>query len=218
MSTNVYEIVTNRIIEQLEKDIIPWEKPWTGIRSGAYNRITKRSYSLLNQMLLKYDGEYATFKQWQELGGHVRKGEKSEIVVFWKMLPVEEENKEGEKVKKTIPLLRYYNVFHVSQVEGIEPLPKEELKEIEPIEEVEKILTDYITREGIKLEHTASNEAYYRPSTDTIHLPLMEQFKNTTEYYGTFAHEAIHSTMTASRCNRKEENKLVSFGSYDYSK
>lgn len=209
MSTNVYEIVTNRIIEQLEKGVIPWEKPWTGIRSEAYNRITKRSYSLLNQMLLKYDGEYATFKQWQELGGHVRKDEKSEIVVFWKMLPVEEENKEGEKVKKTIPLLRYYNVFHISQVEDIEPLPKEELKEIEPIEEVEKILIDYVTREGIKLEHTASNEAYYRPSTDTIHLPLMEQFKNITEYYGTFAHEAIHSTMTTSRCNRKEDNKLV---------
>lgn len=77
-------LVTDRIIEQLEKGVIPWQKPWTGVRSGAYNRISKKSYSLLNQMLLKHKGEYATFKQWQDLGGHVRKGEKSKIVVFRK--------------------------------------------------------------------------------------------------------------------------------------
>ena len=61
---SVYEIVTDRIIEQLENNIISWEKPWTGIRSGAFNRISKKPYSLLNQMLLKHEGEYATFKQW----------------------------------------------------------------------------------------------------------------------------------------------------------
>ena len=76
---NVYDMVTDRIIAELEKGQIPWQKPWTGIRSGAYNRITKRPYSLLNQMLLQHRGEYATFKQWQDLGGHVRKGAKSEI-------------------------------------------------------------------------------------------------------------------------------------------
>ena len=91
MSKSVYEIVTERIIEQLENGVIPWEKPWTGVRSGAFNRVSKKSYSLLNQMLLKHEGEYATFKQWSDLGGHIRKGEKSEMVVFWKILPVEEE-------------------------------------------------------------------------------------------------------------------------------
>ena len=85
---NVYEMVTARIIEQLEQNQVPWERPWTGVRSGAFNRVSKKSYSLLNQMLLKHDGEYASFKQWQELGGKVRKGEKSEIVVFWKWLDV----------------------------------------------------------------------------------------------------------------------------------
>lgn len=85
MKNNVYEMVTNRIIDMLEQGIIPWEKPWTGTRSGAFNRITKKSYSLLNQMMLKHDGEYATFKQWTDLGGKVRKGEKSEIIVFWKI-------------------------------------------------------------------------------------------------------------------------------------
>lgn len=78
---SVYEMVTERIISQLQNGIIPWQKPWTGIRSGAYNRISKKPYSLLNQMLLDHEGEYATFKQWQDLGGHVRKGEKAEIVV-----------------------------------------------------------------------------------------------------------------------------------------
>ena len=125
MSKSVYEMVTDRIIEQLENGVIPWKKPWTGVRSGAFNRISKKPYSLLNQMLLKFDGEYATFKQWQDLGGHVRKGEHSEIVVFWKIQPVEEEQEDGTKVVKQIPLLRYYNVFHISQVDGVEPLPQE---------------------------------------------------------------------------------------------
>lgn len=81
MSKSIYEMVTERIIEQLENNVIPWRKPWTGIRSGAYNRVSKKPYSLLNQMLLQHKGEYATFAQWQKLGGHVRKGAKSEIVV-----------------------------------------------------------------------------------------------------------------------------------------
>ena len=82
MKNNVYEMVTNRIIDMLEQGIIPWTKPWAGTRSGAFNRITKKPYSLLNQMMLKHDGEYATFKQWTDLGGKVLKGEKSEIIVF----------------------------------------------------------------------------------------------------------------------------------------
>ena len=203
----------------LEQGIIPWTKPWAGTRSGAFNRITKKSYSLLNQMMLKHDSEYATFKQWTDLGGKVRKGEKSEIIVFWKIQNIVELNEDGEEERKQIPLLRYYNVFHVSQVDGVEPLPEEEIEtELEPIEEVDKILMDYITREGIKLVNEKSDDAYYSPSRDLIHLPLMEQFKNVEEYYSTFAHESVHSTMKESRCNRIEENKRVSFGSTDYSK
>ena len=106
MSKNVYEMVTDRIIEQLENGVIPWEKPWTGVRDGAYNRISKKPYSILNQMLLKYDGEYASFKQWKDLGGHIRKGEKSEMVVFWKMYPIEEVQEDGTKTIKNIPLLK----------------------------------------------------------------------------------------------------------------
>ena len=220
MAKSVYEMVTERIIEQLEQGVIPWEKPWTGIRSGAYNRISKKSYSLLNQMLLQHKGEYATFKQWQDLGGHVRKGEKSEIVVFWKIQPIEEEKEDGTKEVKQIPLLRYFNVFHISQVDGVEPLSKDALNEIEPIEKAESILHSYWTKENITVEHVASDKAYYSPSLDMIHLPLFEQFISANEYYSTAFHESIHSTMKESRCDRAEDRKgkLVAFGSNEYSK
>ena len=220
MAKSVYEMVTERIINQLEKGIIPWRKPWTGIKGGAYNRISKKSYSLLNQMLLKFDGEYATFKQWQDLGGHVRKGEKSEIVCFWKIQPVEEEQDDGTKVTKQIPLLRYYNVFHISQVEGVEPLQADDLNDIEPIEKAESVLHDYWTRENITVEYKAGDRAYYSPTIDLIHLPLFEQFTDANEYYSTAFHESVHSTMKENRCNRAEDRKgkLVAFGSEDYSK
>ena len=220
MSINVYEMVTNRIIEQLESGVIPWEKPWSDVRSGAFNRVSKITYSLLNQMLLGKDGEWASFKQWTDLGGHIRKGEKSSIVVFWKILPVEEVQEDGSKLVTQIPLLIYINVFHISQVDGVEPLPKEELHDIEPIEKAESILQDYWTRENIKVEHIKGNKAFYSPMSDMIQLPLFEQFKDANEYYSTAFHESVHSTMKESRCNRAEErkNKLVAFGSEEYSK
>lgn len=220
MGKSVYEMVTDRIIAQLEEGIIPWQKPWTGVMSGAYNRISKKPYSLLNQMMLLHDGEYASFKQWQDLGGHVKKGAKSEIIVFWKVLPVEETKEDGTKVKKNIPFLKYINVFHISQVEGIEPLRREELKETESIEEAENLLKDYINREGIELIQEPSNKAYYSPDLDLIHLPLMEQFQNAEEYYSTAFHESVHSTMKECRCNREQDRKgkNVAFGSQDYSK
>ena len=221
MGKSVYEMVTDRIIEQLESGVIPWQKPWTGVRSGAFNRISKKPYSLLNQMLLKFDGEYATFKQWADLGGHIRKGEKSEMVVFWKIQPIEEEQEDGTKVVKQIPLLRYYNVFHISQVDGVEPLPQEAIdNNIEPIEKAESILYDYWTRENITVKHMAGNRAYYSPTHDMICLPLFEQFTDSNEYYSTAFHESVHSTMKENRCNRDEDRKgkNVAFGSQDYSR
>ena len=218
--TNVYEMVTERIIAELEKGVIPWEKPWTGVRSGAYNRVSKRPYSLLNQMLLKHTGEYATYKQWQDLGGQVKKGEKSEIVVFWKIFEAEETNKDtGEKETKKIPLLRYYNVFHISQVEGVEPLALEQLNdEVEPIEEADKIITDYITREHIEFTECRSNEAYYSPSSDRVVVPMKEQYTVINEYYSTTFHELTHSTGHKNRLNRLQTGAVAAFGGEEYSK
>lgn len=220
MSINVYELVTNRIIEQLENNIIPWEKPWSGAIDGAFNRVSKKPYSILNQMLLKYDNEYASFKQWKDLGGHIRKGEKSEIVVFWKMYPIKEKQDDGTEIIKTIPLLKYINVFHISQVDGVEPLKQKVTHDIEPIEKAEKILNDYWNRENITIEHVKGDKAFYSPMFDKIQLPLFEQFKQSEEYYSTAFHESVHSTMKTSRCNRQEDRKgkVVSFGSEEYSK
>lgn len=220
MSINVYELVTNRIIEQLENNIVPWEKPWSGTLDGAFNRVSKKPYSILNQMLLKYNGEYATFKQWQELGGHIRKAEKSEIVVFWKMYPIKEKQDDGTEIIKTIPLLKYINVFHISQVDGVEPLKQKVTHDIEPIDKAEKILNDYWNRENITIEHVKGDKAFYSPMFDKIQLPLFEQFKQSEEYYSTAFHESVHSTMKTSRCNRQEDRKgkVVSFGSEEYSK
>lgn len=220
MSINVYELVTNRIIEQLENNIVPWEKPWSGTLDSAFNRVSKKPYSILNQMLLKYDGEYASFKQWKDLGGHIRKGEKSEIVVFWKMYPIKEKQDDGTEIIKTIPLLKYINVFHISQVDGVEPLKQKITHDIEPIEKAEKILNNYWNRENITIEHVKGDKAFYSPMFDKIQLPLFEQFKQSEEYYSTAFHESVHSTMKTSRCNRQEDRKgkVVSFGSEEYSK
>ena len=215
---NVYEMVTTRIIAELEKGIIPWQKPWTGIRSEAYNRVSKKPYSIINQMLLKHTGEYATFKQWQDLGGHVKKGEKSEIVVFWKIFEKEEADKEtGEKEVKKIPMLRYYNVFHISQVDGVEPLMLP-FAEVEPIEAADKIITEYIEREHITFEECASNEAFYSPSRDRVVVPMKEQYKHINEYYSTTFHELTHSTGHKNRLDRLHTGADAAFGSETYSK
>lgn len=217
MKNNVYQIVTDRIIEQLEQGVIPWHKPWTGVRNKAFNRVSRKPYSLLNQMLLKHDGEYASFKQWTDLGGKIRKGEKAEIIVFWKMLEVEEENKDGELEKKVIPYLRYISVFHISQVDGVKPL-ETPFHEVEPIADADKIIIDYITREAINFNEQASNEAYYSPNKDTVVVPMKEQYQHINEYYSTTFHELIHSTGHKKRLNRLETSTVASFGSETYSK
>lgn len=217
---NVYDMVTDRIIAELEKGNIPWrwQRPWTGVRSGAYNRITKKPYSIINQMLLKHSGEYASFKQWTDLGGHIRKGEKSEIVVFWKIFESKETNPDtGEIEIKKIPLLRYYNVFHISQVEGVKPL-EVPFKEVEPIEEAEKIITMYVEREHIDFNECASNEAYYSPLQDKVVVPMKEQYNLVNEYYSTTFHELTHSTGHKNRLDRLETEAVASFGSEEYSK
>lgn len=217
MSAKVYEIVTNRIIEELEKGVIPWRKPWTGGRGGAYNRISRKPYSMLNQMLLKHGGEYATFKQWQSLGGKVRKGEKSEIVTFWKMIETETVKADGTTEKKTIPMLRYFSVFHVSQIEGVEPLEKP-FEDVEPIEAADKIIVDYVSREGLTFVETVTDEAYYSPSRDMVQVSAKEQYGAIAEYYSTTFHELTHSTGHAKRLNRLTTGIKAAFGGEEYSK
>ena len=210
---DIYAEITNRIIDQMEQGTIPWQKPW--VASGScVSYATGKPYSLLNQMLLGRPGEYATFKQVQQAGGYVKKGAKASMVVFWRWIEQEDEET-GEK--KEIPLLRYYNVFHIDQCEGLKakhtkPLPNTANAD----QTAEAIICDYLKTSGVKLNHEAGDRAFYRPSTDSITLPLLAQFKETAEYYSTAFHELIHSTGHAKRLNRIAGTAY--FGSEAYSK
>lgn len=215
---DIYNMVTTRIIEQLEKGYIPWKKPWANCLDGAFNRISRRPYSLLNQLLLSRAGEYATFKQWDQIGGKVKKGERAEIVVFWKIKEAAEKNENGEIEIKKIPILRYYNVFHISQVTNVLPLPKTENFDTNPIEKAESVLHNYIEREHITLSVGTSDRAFYNSFDDSITLPKITQFECAEEYYATAFHECGHSTLKSYRCDRESENKSAYFGSENYSK
>lgn len=217
---NVFEIVTDRVCASLLQGEIPWQRPWCTVTGGAYNRVSGRSYSLMNQMLLVHSGEYATYAQWEKLGGKVRKGEKGEIVVFWKFQEAkkEEEDETEEENRPKKPVLRYYTVYHISQVDGVAPLePKNKLYEHDPIEQAENLVHGYIMREKIRLEDEPSNWAYYSPVQDVIHIPAMSQYEYPEDYYSTILHEIVHSTGHMNRLNRPGL-QTVAFGSESYSK
>jgi antirestriction protein ArdC len=207
---NVYEIVTDRILSELAKGNIPWRRPWR-TEGPAINYVTRKEYRGINRLLLG-GGEYLTFKQIRERGGKVKKGERSSIVVFWKQLEIEEE---GEK--KTIPMLRYYNVFSIHQTEGINTKLEGVVRiEHEPIETAENVFATYTSRENIEVKHIDPNRAYYQPATDYINLPELSQYDIAEEYYSTAFHEAAHSTGHSSRLNRVKME--AAFGSASYSK
>ena len=214
---DIYNEVTSRIIAALEAGVIPWHKPWVGGNSGCVSYSTGKAYSLLNHILLGgISGEYITFKQCSLAGGHVRKGEKSKFVVFWK--PFEKENEETGEVEKHF-YLRYYNVFHLSQCEGIVPrwtasvVPASTLQ---PDAVAEAIVKDYVDRSGVHLTVTQSDRAYYQPSTDTVVIPQFSQYQKVEEFYSTEFHELTHSTGHHSRLNRIAD--IAAFGSEQYSR
>ena len=225
MSANIYQIVTDRICEQLNKGIIPWNRPWTGVAEGAISYTTRRPYSLLNQMLLGEDGEYITFNEVTKLGGKVKKGAKSQMVVFFKRYIKEEsginpDTGEEENNEKISFALRYYNVFNIKDCEGIPAKTREEKRLFTEDKTGEEVISEYINREasnGFKFENIKGNRAYYSPSLDKVVLPLKEQFKKEGEYYSTAFHEIAHSTLKECRCNRKQK-EIVHFGDEDYSK
>ena len=212
---DIYKEITDRIISQMEEGIIPWQKPWVAC-GKAISRSTGKPYSLLNQMLLGRPGEYLTFKQCQEAGGKVKKGEKSSMVVFWKW--IEQEDEETHE-KKEVPFLRYFNVFHIDQCEGITAKFTTEAAfpaGAEPLEAAQEIIYDYLSREGVKLSHQEGDRAFYRPATDEVVLPIRKQFVSTAEYYSTVFHELTHSTGHEKRLNRLSKPSF--FGTEDYSK
>lgn len=244
---DIYEAITARILADLEKGELPWHKPWvagalsftTTTRTKthrpvdptrmAYSRSTGRPYSLLNQMLLSKPGEYATYKQITEAGGQVKKGAKAQMVVFWKQITIKEMNPDTNvEEEKTIPVLKYFNVFHTADDTTLEPRKPREFKTKEEVhipvaaeqkwddfDRAEAVATAYLAAQGIDLDHVVGDRAFYRPATDSITLPAKAQFKSQAGYYGTLYHEMVHSTGHPDRLNRLV--KIAAKGDGNYS-
>lgn len=219
----VYQILTDRVVEALKTGVIPWEKPWFGT-SGAWGHCGKgKKYSLLNCLLLPEGGEYITFKQMQAEGGQLKEGAKSHMICFYKLNRKEDTehlDENGDPTTKTWATLKYYRVFRIEDTTVPQRYhlvdESKTLSERACNRKAEAILTDYLDRAGIKvLQDKQGNEAFYRPSDDTITLPLKKQFKDKALYYKTCFHEAVHSTGAESRLAREVKNM---FGSAAYAR
>lgn len=228
---DVYDIVTEHIIAEMEKGIIPWQQPWCGGSDEAISYTSRKPYSLLNQMLLGKPGEYLTYKQAVALGGQVKKGAKGKMVVFYTMVNQkkvkevdETTGEETGKVKTVItdygyPVLRFYTVFHLDDIEGLESkIEKDTSNDHDPIEEAERVASEYVEREeDLTLIVKHSNRAYYSPKEDKVVVPELAQYKIKEEYYSTLYHELTHSTGISKRCNRKIDS-VAAFGDMSYAK
>ncbi len=211
---DIYKEVTDRIIQALEQGVVPWQKPWTGGSSGCISYSTGKPYSLLNHLLLHgISGQYLTFAQCSAAGGHVKKGEKSKMIVFWK--PFETVNEETGETEQHF-YLRYYNVFHLDQCEGVKPRWATSVSNLKPDAAADALVKEYISRSGVKLTVTASDRAFYRPATDEVVVPQLSQYRRLAEYYSTLFHELAHSTGHRTRLNRISD--VAAFGSHEYSR
>lgn len=219
MGANIYEMVNQRIIELLERGTVPWRKSWSAGSGMPKNLVSKKEYRGINVFLLSamsYSSPYfLTFNQAKSKGGSVRKGEKSSMVTFWKLM--DRNDSDGEEVAVTgkIPLLRYYNVFNLEQCEGIDaPEPEETVNEFTPIEKAEQIITGMPNSPSI---HYGGNRAFYRPAEDRVQMPHKHTFEHSEDFYAVLAHELSHSTGAKHRLARKEVMERNAFGSNDYS-
>lgn len=216
---SVYEIVTEKIIKQLESGVAPWRKPWT-CQTPA-NLITQKEYRGLNVFTLASQGFpsrfWLTFNQATRLGGRIRKGEKSSPVIFWNIGDERETTaQDGAKETSRPLLLRYYSVFNLSQAEGID-IPASLLQETRtnnPIETCEQLTTNMPNPPAFE----QSDKAWYSPSNDVVGMPARGLFHSSEEYYATEFHELAHSTGHAKRLHRENFDNPVSFGSESYSK
>jgi antirestriction protein ArdC len=213
-NANVYERITERMIDLLSQGTIPWRKPWNVQRGFPRNLVSKKPYRGVNVLMLHamhYESPYwLTFHQAQQLGGNVRKGEKSCPVIFGQRKEAEDEIT-GEKTHYTV--LRLYNVFNVSQCEGLKniPSPAETVTTTAPA----AIVANMPQRPEIK--HGMA-KAFYSPAGDFVGIPNRERFTSEDEYFSVLFHELTHSTGSEKRLNRPTITEANSFGSEEYSK
>jgi antirestriction protein ArdC len=212
MSMKIYEMVTEKIIQKLKSGVIPWRKPW--INGTAVSWETQKPYRGINGMLLD-PGEYATFLTIMKVGGKVKKGEKSQIIVFRDMKPVKDKDT-GEQTGEMYTVLKYYGVFEINtQCEGMVSKRNTPIViDHDPIAEAEKIVQGF---EGAPIRF-APGRAFYRPSEDFISVPEINDYPIVGEYYSVLFHEIIHSTGHPKRLNRPGIANFDTFGSEQYSK
>lgn len=215
--STVYQVVTDRILDLLNQGVIPWRRPWVAV-GAPRNLVTGREYRGFNVFMLAAQGYrspfWATFKQIQERGGHVRKGERSTPVVFWGWVKEEKQN-DGttKKLPRAIPFVRYYNVFNVEQTEGL-TLPATPAPVVASDATAEQVVAEMPKRPEIR---TGGDAAYYSPAADYVQMPERAAFESTDAFYQVLFHELTHATGHASRLARKDFATSQGFGSIDYS-
>lgn len=211
--TDLYTRITSRIVADLEQGVRPWFKPWNA--EHAAGRITRplrhngTPYRGINVLNLWAEATargfispiWMTFKQAQELGAHVRKGEGGALVVYANRINRTETTDQGEEIEREIPFLKGYHVFNVEQIDG---LPAHyhapagpQLDPVQRIAGVER----FIAGTGAEVRH-GGGRAYYAIHSDHVQMPPFEAFRDAESYYATLAHEVTHWTRHPSRLDR----------------
>ena len=223
-------VYTNQMIEEIKKNGIPWQKPWTGVFGEHQNAISGHVYQGMNPFMLDIlgadqyeDYRWLTYGQAKKAGGTIKDGEYQKSIALLKPMIIErKEDKDNPEDKMiTFPIFRYYRVWNVEQWEGleVEPLLTRKnfvLTNFVPIDEAEKIING-MPDMPVTL-HNGANRAYYKMKEDTIHLPDKSAFHSIDEYYSTRFHEMGHSTGHESRVGRKGIENFDHFGSSQYAK
>lgn len=207
---DIFQVITDRIIAELEKGTAPWIKPWTGGKvhdiTWPRNHVTKHEYRGINVLMLWLEaaakgyeaGEWLTFKQAKSLGGTVRKGEKGTSVLLWK--PFEKLNPETGRKDKLV-YAREFFVFNIAQCDGL-PERRATAVTAPTLEERNAAFMAMVKETGAKVE-TGGNQAFYSPALDFIRMPALGRFRNAAHYDATLAHELTHWTGHKTRCDRK---------------
>jgi len=206
----LYKEVTATVIKQLENGVPPWVRPWRdsrihGVGMIPSNLVTGRLYSGGNVLLLwmaahqrGYDNlQFCTFKQIQEMGGSVRKGERATHIIFTKHIA----RKDDEDKPSTF--VKSHAVFHTSQIENLDTkyLHPQQADEGVSVPKNE-VAVQFERRTGIPIRHEG-NKAFYSPAQDVVVVPAFSAFKDEEGYHGTLCHELVHGSGHASRLNRQ---------------
>lgn len=223
---DIAQEITDRIVELLEQGVVPWvaEQDTTGGGSIPVNAASGNAYNGLNIINLWIEqhrrgygsSKWMTYKQAKEAGGNVRKGEKGALGIFYKTLEKETDKTDanGEAVTDKIPMMRSFTLFNLDQIDGLEHLNDDAQRpryDFTPVEIGERM----IEASGVPLSHGGVTP-FYRPSTDSITMPERDRFAVSEDYYAVYAHELVHATKHASRCDRKPYDSKLARGAYSF--